>query len=886
MEGATVNAKSILFPNHGFTGKGKSRSGLTARAAIASLLTLSLFQTARTQVVITLQDAQKKPIPGVTCGQDGGPSAVSDGTGRVTLNGIVSGIPGLPSGNSQRNISLSQIPLARGETAHLTVYNTKGRKVIDRSVGLGDRIPLARQAGLDNGLYFVNIAGPRHSLRGQLINMGAGTVFEGVSAESQNLAARTAGTAGSAKIAAAGDAVIVCSKPGYVSQVYKVADGGSITVDFSTPKVIPLFSEATKLEPEVHFDRGDAIITQWGDRARDRHGREDQFQSYDHYLPHYWEYRTARYILTDRVTKGGNSIDVSWVTEWKLDKLPEFRAWYSGRGSVAQYYGNYAPRFTTEGPGTYDHDHKKISSEGHQYHYTYTITSAINLDGKEAPLAVGQFMEIEASQFLDTPPEGRDNYYGTVFLYEIGKGGMVPWYTVGDWADQTSERENSHKMDEKAWLGGRTTLPYQYSDEPDHNFMQMATNMSSDNAQPFVQGRRVLHTNFSTGAHDEPDNPVWAENIGKVGTHYISTSCNTCHIRNGRGTTPVAGKPFYNMVVKVGDADGNADPKLGGVLQPQSYGTGVGSPTGVEGYAVLSKWLETAGLRKAEYSFAGGPVPTHFSVRATPQLVGLGLLEAVPESEIQAMEDPNDADGDGVSGRINIVPDPITKEPRVGRFGWKAGKVNLAHQIAGAFNSDMGVMTSLLPKPDCGSEQSDCGPTGGKLADSSLQNLVTYVSLLGVRARRDYQDPVALKGEALFSGAGCAACHTPTLKTSAFHPKAELRNQTIHPYTDLLLHDMGPGLADNLPEGLASGAEWRTPPLWSLGLSPCVTGGVVGPFQKATCSPDANYLHDGRARTVDEAILWHGGEGAKAAENYKAMSADDKAALIKFLNSL
>ncbi len=271
--------------------------------------------------------------------------------------------------------------------------------------------------------------------------------------------------------------------------------------------IMPLFDATTMLEPEIHYETADAVVTKWGDRGRDRHAREDEFQSYDHYLPHYWMIRTARYMLTDHVTKGGNSIDLEWVTEWELDKLPEFRAWYNGNGSVAQYTGNYGPLIKKEGPGTYDNDLKKTSDEGSQFKYTYTITKAIALDGKESPLAVGQFMEIEASQFLnfDVPnkPIGRDNYYGTVFLYAIGTGGMVPWYTVGDWADKSSERENSHKLDEKAWLGGRTTLPYQYSDEPENHFMQMATNMSPLNAQAFVRGRRIHHTNMVDGSHDE-----------------------------------------------------------------------------------------------------------------------------------------------------------------------------------------------------------------------------------------------------------------------------------------------------------------------------------------------------------------------------------------------
>jgi CxxC motif-containing protein (DUF1111 family) len=294
----------------------------------------------------------------------------------------------------------------------------------------------------------------------------------------------------------------------------------------------------------------------------------------------------------------------------------------------------------------------------------------------------------------------------------------------------------------------------------------------------------------------------------------------------------------------------------------------------VEGYAKLAAWTEANGLRKPTYAFNGGPVPTNFSVRSSPQLVGMGLLEAIPESFAQGLADPDDADKDGISGRMNIVSDPATGLPHLGRFGWKAGKASVTHQVAGAFNTDMGVMTSVMPKPDCGSEQTDCGnASGGEVHDSSLTHLVEYISLLGVAARRDYKDPEALRGETLFSSAGCAACHVGTAVTSAYHPKAELRNQTIHPYTDLLLHDMGPGLADNLPEGLATGSEWRTAPLWSIGLADSVSGG-------------ASYLHDGRARTVKEAILWHGGEAEKSMEAFKAMPTADADAVVRFLKSL
>lgn len=182
-------------------------------------------------------------------------------------------------------------------------------------------------------------------------------------------------------------------------------------------------------------------------------------------------------------------------------------------------------------------------------------------------------------------------------------------------------------------------------------------------------------------------------------------------------------------------------------------------------------------------------------------------------------------------------------------------------------------MTSLFPSPDCGAAQSDCGVSVSELSDGHLTELATYVSLLGIRARRDLNDPTASRGERLFGDSGCASCHTPTLQTTAYHPHAELRSQTIHPYTDLLLHDLGPGLSDNLPEGNATGAEWRTPPLWGIGLTSGVSGGEA-------------YLHDGRARTLKEAILWHGGEAESAKQAFQSLSPADQDALIAFLKSL
>jgi len=210
----------------------------------------------------------------------------------------------------------------------------------------------------------------------------------------------------------------------------------------------------------------------------------------------------------------------------------------------------------------------------------------------------------------------------------------------------------------------------------------------------------------------------------------------------------------------------------------------------------------------------------------------------------------------------------VTGDPRLGRFTSKAGQASIRSQIAAALNTDMGITTDVFPKLDDGSTT-----PSAEVDNAELDEMNRYISLLAVSARRDLENPEALRGEAVFEALNCSDCHTPTMTTGEYHPMAELRKQTIHAYTDLLLHDMGPGLADNLGEGQASGAEWRTAPLWNIGLTNDVSGGEA-------------YLHDGRARTLEEAILWHGGEGEASKEAFRNASSVDRDALIKFLKSL
>jgi CxxC motif-containing protein (DUF1111 family) len=265
-------------------------------------------------------------------------------------------------------------------------------------------------------------------------------------------------------------------------------------------------------------------------------------------------------------------------------------------------------------------------------------------------------------------------------------------------------------------------------------------------------------------------------------------------------------------------------------------------------------------------------------------MIGLGLIEDIPAADLLAHADPDDRDGDGISGRPNWVMDPLSGRVVLGRFGWKAGVPNIETQSADAFAGDIGMSTPLhdTPTGDCTAAQADCmaAPNGVQLelgeseAPDPILPLVTYYSQnLGVPQRRDVGDAAVLRGKQAFYDAGCISCHTPKFVTSRQASIDAHKFQLIWPYADFLLHDMGEGLADHRPEGEASGTEWRTPPLWGIGLT-------------TTVSADARYLHDGRAETLEEAILWHGGEAQAARDAFAGMSKAQRDDLITFLESL
>src|SRR5215217_2069328 len=364
-----------------------------------------------------------------------------------------------------------------------------------------------------------------------------------------------------------------------------------------------------------------------------------------------------------------------------------------------------------------------------------------------------------------------------------------------------------------------------------------------------------------------------------LGPTYNNVSCNGCHLRNGRGM-PVMGPTAQRtqLLVRVSLPEGVPEhphgavpvPGLGLQVRDQAvYGT---TPPA----SLTLSWVESTGqyadgapysLRSPRVDIApsdGSALPEDMlmSLRLPPPVFGLGLLEAVPLDTLRAMEDPDDRNGDGISGRMNEVWDAALHTLVPGRFGWKANSPHLVQQSAEAYFNDMGISSPLFPEPDGTHE----------LTPELLEAAVFYSQSLGVPARTALEDPVVQRGEKLFRSLGYESCHRETLETGA-SAYEELARQVIHPYTDLLLHDMGPELADGRPDGAATGTEWRTPALWGLGLT-------------HTVLPYSGFLHDGRARTLEEAVLWHGGEALTARDGFRALSGEDRAALMKFLGSL
>ena len=418
-------------------------------------------------------------------------------------------------------------------------------------------------------------------------------------------------------------------------------------------------------------------------------------------------------------------------------------------------------------------------------------------------------------------------------------------------------------------------------------FAQSAPGLTSEERRAFVVGNNFFNDNWVTA----PASTTARDGLGPV---FNAQSCSSCHFKDGRGEPPTEQDPNANglllrLSVPGSDAHGGPNPHAayGDQLQDTAI-NGVPAEGRIEitereitgtyddgtPYTLLDPSYEIA-----EPAFGPLGDDVMVSPRIAPPVFGTGLLEAIDAEDIEAIAATQTEDDGPISGRTNRVWSPVEQQMVLGRFGWKANVATVEEQTAAAFLGDIGITSRIHREQNCTPAQSAClaAPAGGtpdepELTDSKLDRVVFYTRALAVPARRDVGDPVTDRGEQLFEELSCSTCHVPELRTGDTDIEP-LSDQTIRPYTDLLLHDMGDGLADGRSDFDATGTEWRTPPLWGIGLTEAV-------------NRHSRFLHDGRARDLTEAVLWHGGEAEQSQQGFLALDRSDRDALIAFLNSL
>jgi len=439
--------------------------------------------------------------------------------------------------------------------------------------------------------------------------------------------------------------------------------------------------------------------------------------------------------------------------------------------------------------------------------------------------------------------------------------------------------------------GGKTTVVIPKAQSADRGaFSLPATNLSLTRRGDFFAGNSFFQNAWVTA----PASVAARDGLGPL---LNTMSCQSCHVRDGRGRPPRAGEEMVSMLVRISvPSDGADADRLArhGVVGEPNYGDQIQNRA-IASFApeatVTLTWTEESGtladgtpyrLRRPTVAFsdlAYGDLREDVltSPRVAPSLIGAGLLDTIPDATLAALCDPEDVDGDGISGRQNVVWDVEAGGPAPGRFGWKAEQPTIRQQVAAAFRGDIGITSSLFRTDALTDRQREIidAPNGGdpEVSDRILDLVTFYCKTLAVPARRSHDNEVVLRGERLFEEIGCSACHVPRLTTGVDPDFPELSEQEIHPYTDLLLHDMGAGLADGRPSFAASEREWRTPPLWGIGLVFLVNRHDF-------------YLHDGRARSLEEAILWHGGEAQASRDRYAELEREARRALLAFVKSL
>ncbi|MEZ6037119.1 MAG: di-heme oxidoredictase family protein [Planctomycetota bacterium] len=425
---------------------------------------------------------------------------------------------------------------------------------------------------------------------------------------------------------------------------------------------------------------------------------------------------------------------------------------------------------------------------------------------------------------------------------------------------------------------GRLGGPHTVRDTSGNAFGFPSPQLSRQERRSFLVGNSFFRQNWVETPSSAPDR----DGLGPL---FNARSCSSCHLRDGRSAPPAPDDvDRQGLLIRIGVRDGErADvphATYGGQIQDVATSGFAAEARVVIDYRATSAAFADGtpfellapsySLSEPAYGDLGRGVV--LGPRTAPALVGLGLLQAIPAATLQEWADADDVDGDGISGRVHVLADG-----RVGRFGWKATQPDVREQVAGAFVNDMGITSSLHPAEELTAAQRAttgfAGEANIEIDDATLLRVVFYTETLAVPAQRDVDDGEVQQGRALFTQFGCVACHRDDARTGdeACHPS--YRDVAFAPYTDLLLHDMGAELADEKRDGDAAPAEWRTPPLWGIGLLSTVNG-------------HSRLLHDGRARGVAEAILWHGGEGEAARERFRSADAAQRRALLRFVESL
>lgn len=619
-------------------------------------------------------------------------------------------------------------------------------------------------------------------------------------------------------------------------------------------------------------------VTEGVIRVRRRHENDMDFSRYN---PFYWQGRRTSFRVEDFTPCGTMAIVFTLTTEWPQDYTPT-----RGPDFSAIYKGD--PVAPSEALRSKFEINSRMSHMAENRIFQATIGpnafAAYPESLKPGNLLVFEFRFFNNESHPEwqrqkaTDPQTISAYYSEFFRIRIGEAGLLI----------DNPQDDDGFAPEESYAGGGTTIPT-VRVEPWRALQQIALNLTTANEQAFLDGRTWFHTDFTGGQHvddatDAKPMLFFEEDriarSGLAGTAFNARSCSACHINNGIALLPDLGSPVDRTIVKTLDSgSGNAHPNFGpqlqtlgadaeGILKVASYTT---NPVTLKDGTVVE-------LKKPNFVVEGANVSTEglaLAPRKVPALIGLGLLDAVPDQTILDFAKASKGQVSEVNGRI-------------GRFGWKAGQVTVKDQIMAALNNDLAVTSRGQPELGCAPR---CQTGKGFIDDKAVDLMNAYVSLLGVPARRNPSDAGVLRGQEVFRELNCQSCHIEKVKTgpSEF---SELAHQTIAPYTDLLLHDMGEGLAD--PAGpLAS--KWRTAPLWGLKNVRHATdshaqefpaGNINIIWTDAQAVADKNpmqFLHDGRAASIPEAILWHGGEAEDAVLRYKELSKADRDALEAFL---